>query len=214
MKGKKVLIVLAAICVLPLLASYAMYFLWRPDSTVNYGQLLSPRALPAEALTTVDVSATTTATLYPGATGDAFIKIANPNNYNVAFTAADGSDVDIFHGDSNNGGGVARDVLLDQRTRERGIIEPSAVEALLSAHRDGRQDGTDAIWSLMNLELWYRTFIDGEGVQSLPAPAAPAASAPTARREPPPPAHGPARRAGTRSRPPARRPSAPSGGHG
>lgn len=54
MKGKKVLIVLAAICVLPLLASYAMYFLWRPDSTVNYGQLLSPRALPAEALTTVD----------------------------------------------------------------------------------------------------------------------------------------------------------------
>jgi asparagine synthase (glutamine-hydrolysing) len=68
--------------------------------------------------------------------------------------------------------GVARDVLLDKRTRERGIIEPGAVDALLSAHVDGRQDGTDAIWSLMNLELWYRTFIDGEGVQSLSAPAA------------------------------------------
>lgn len=54
MKGKKVLIVLAAVCVLPLLASYVMYFLWRPDSTVNYGQLLSPRPLPAEKLATVD----------------------------------------------------------------------------------------------------------------------------------------------------------------
>jgi asparagine synthase (glutamine-hydrolysing) len=67
--------------------------------------------------------------------------------------------------------GVARDVLLDQRTRERGIIEPAAVEQLLAAHVDGRQDGADAIWSLMNLELWYRTFIDGEGVQTLSAPA-------------------------------------------
>ena len=73
--------------------------------------------------------------------------------------------------------GVARDVLLDRRTRERGIIEPGAVEALLTAHIDGRQDCTDAIWSLMNLELWYRTFIDGEGVQSLSAPSAPSATA-------------------------------------
>ncbi|WP_374340602.1 SCO family protein [Methyloversatilis sp.] len=54
MKGKKVLVILAAVCVLPLVASYAMYFLWRPDSTVNYGQLLSPRAVPAEALSTVE----------------------------------------------------------------------------------------------------------------------------------------------------------------
>jgi asparagine synthase (glutamine-hydrolysing) len=77
--------------------------------------------------------------------------------------------------------GVARDVLLDKRTRERGIIDPVAVEQLLAAHVDGRQDGADAIWSLMNLELWYRTFIDGEGVQTLSA-AAPSApvSAPSA----------------------------------
>ena len=66
---------------------------------------------------------------------------------------------------------VARDVLLDKRTRERGIIAPAAVEQLLTAHADGGRDGADAIWSLMNLELWYRTFIDGEGVQSLTGPA-------------------------------------------
>ena len=30
--------------------------------------------------------------------------------------------------------------------------------------------GGDAIWALLNLELWYRTFIDGDGVQTLPEP--------------------------------------------
>ena len=29
-------------------------------------------------------------------------------------------------------------------------------------------DGGDRIWSLLNLELWHRTFIDHEGVQTLP----------------------------------------------
>jgi asparagine synthase (glutamine-hydrolysing) len=63
--------------------------------------------------------------------------------------------------------GMARDILLDRRTRERGIIEPAAVERLIAGHAAGEHEGGDAIWSLMNLELWYRTFIDGEGVQTL-----------------------------------------------
>jgi asparagine synthase (glutamine-hydrolysing) len=66
--------------------------------------------------------------------------------------------------------GVAREVLLDRRTRERGIVDAPAVERLLDRHRDGRQRGGDAIWALLNLELWYRTFIDGDGVQTLPSP--------------------------------------------
>ena len=64
-------------------------------------------------------------------------------------------------------GSVVRDVLLDRRTRERGIIDPAAVDRLLTAHASGEQEGGDAIWSLLNLELWYRTHIDGDGVQSL-----------------------------------------------
>jgi asparagine synthase (glutamine-hydrolysing) len=63
---------------------------------------------------------------------------------------------------------VARDVLLDRRSTERGIIDPPAVARLLRDHADGRTDGGDRIWSLLNLELWYRTFIDKEGVQTLP----------------------------------------------
>jgi asparagine synthase (glutamine-hydrolysing) len=63
---------------------------------------------------------------------------------------------------------VARDVLLDPRSRQRGIINPPAVERLISAHAAGAADGADAIWSLLNLELWYRTHIDGDGVQTIP----------------------------------------------
>ena len=64
--------------------------------------------------------------------------------------------------------GVAREVLLDRRTCQRGLINPAAVTRLLDEHRDGQRAGGDAIWALMNLELWYRTFIDGDGIQTLP----------------------------------------------
>jgi hypothetical protein len=49
------------------------------------------KATTAQALTTVDVSASTTATLYPGATGDVLIRIDNPNPYAVRVTDVAGS---------------------------------------------------------------------------------------------------------------------------
>jgi asparagine synthase (glutamine-hydrolysing) len=65
--------------------------------------------------------------------------------------------------------GVAHDVLLDRRTRERGLFDTAAVAARLDGHRRGAVSGGDAIWGLLNLELWFRTFIDGGGVQTLSA---------------------------------------------
>jgi hypothetical protein len=41
------------------------------------------KAQTAQELTTVDISATTAATLYPGASGDVEIRISNPNPYPV-----------------------------------------------------------------------------------------------------------------------------------
>ena len=67
----------------------------------------------------------------------------------------------------NGWNGFARDVLLDRRTRERGLINPAGVSGLLRDHASGARAGGDAIWALMNLELWYRTFIDGDGIQTL-----------------------------------------------
>ncbi|MGH9241649.1 MAG: asparagine synthase-related protein, partial [Vicinamibacterales bacterium] len=75
---------------------------------------------------------------------------------------------------------VAEDVLLDRRTRERGLFNAPAVAALLTAHGQGLRNGGDAIWALLNLELWYRTFIDGSGVQTLPAPYSGPTTAPAA----------------------------------
>ncbi|HEY2432289.1 MAG TPA: asparagine synthase (glutamine-hydrolyzing) [Vicinamibacterales bacterium] len=69
------------------------------------------------------------------------------------------------------GAGLARDVLLDTRARQRGLTDPAAVAALIDGHADGTLDGGDALWALMNLELWYRTFVDGDGVQTLPVPS-------------------------------------------
>ena len=63
---------------------------------------------------------------------------------------------------------VVCDVLLDSRSRERGLLNVAAVERLIDAHARGETRGGDALWSLLNLELWYRTFIDGDGVQTLP----------------------------------------------
>jgi hypothetical protein len=49
------------------------------------------KAKTAQPLTTVDVSATTPATLYPGATGDVLLKIHNPNPYPVVVTDVTGN---------------------------------------------------------------------------------------------------------------------------
>jgi asparagine synthase (glutamine-hydrolysing) len=63
---------------------------------------------------------------------------------------------------------VAREVLLDPRTRQRGIVDPGALDRLLRDHLACRIDAGDRLWSLLNLELWYRTFIDKQGIQTLP----------------------------------------------
>jgi asparagine synthase (glutamine-hydrolysing) len=66
---------------------------------------------------------------------------------------------------------VAREVLLDRRARQRDVFAAGAVERLLDAARLGVHGSADVVWSLLNVELWYRTFIDGDGIQTLPAPA-------------------------------------------
>src|SRR3954470_21898410 len=66
---------------------------------------------------------------------------------------------------------TAREVLQDRRTRERGIFNAEGVRRLIDAHVAGTTRGADALWSLLNLELWYRTFIDGDGVQTLSLPS-------------------------------------------
>jgi asparagine synthase (glutamine-hydrolysing) len=73
--------------------------------------------------------------------------------------------------------GLLREVLLDRRARERGVFEPAELERLIGDHAAGRADASEALWTALNLELWYRTWIDGGGIQHLPVPGAAAAPA-------------------------------------
>jgi asparagine synthase (glutamine-hydrolysing) len=54
-----------------------------------------------------------------------------------------------------------RDVLLDHRTRERGLFDSRAVATLLAEHDSGRRDRSAQIWSLLCFEEWARRWLDG-----------------------------------------------------
>ena len=56
-----------------------------------------------------------------------------------------------------------RETLREKRTRERGIINQPYVDKLLDEHERGRRDHSGALWTLLMLELWYRTFMDEAG---------------------------------------------------
>ena len=53
-----------------------------------------------------------------------------------------------------------RDTFADPRTRQRGYFEPRYVDVLLNEHERGRRDHSWALWALLMLELWQRTFVD------------------------------------------------------
>lgn len=56
---------------------------------------------------------------------------------------------------------MLHDVLLDSRSSDRGWFDPSVVRELIESHTSGRADHAYRLWSLLILELWSRTFLDG-----------------------------------------------------
>lgn len=45
-RRRREIVLLALVCVAPILASYLAYYVWRPDSFRNYGELIAPVAMP------------------------------------------------------------------------------------------------------------------------------------------------------------------------
>ena len=56
--------------------------------------------------------------------------------------------------------GFVRDTLLSKRARERGIVNPAAVDRLIDDVR--RPYWFDLVWKLFCIEVWARVFLDGE----------------------------------------------------
>lgn len=53
-----------------------------------------------------------------------------------------------------------RDVLSPSAIKRRGLFNLDYVEKLLDEHEQGFADHALLIWGLLNVELWYRLFID------------------------------------------------------
>jgi len=56
---------------------------------------------------------------------------------------------------------LARDLLLDRRSTQRGYFQPQAVAQLLEAHQQRRAEHSHRLWALLMLELWHRQWADG-----------------------------------------------------
>ncbi len=54
-------------------------------------------------------------------------------------------------------------VLSERETRERGLFDFELAGRYLDEHRSGTRDRTEALWGLLNLELWGRIVLDGRG---------------------------------------------------
>jgi asparagine synthase (glutamine-hydrolysing) len=51
-------------------------------------------------------------------------------------------------------------VLLDSQALGRGMFERRAIDRLISEHQRGTADNSDKLWALIQLELWFRTYVD------------------------------------------------------
>jgi hypothetical protein len=54
--GRRSLVILALVCIAPLVASYLFYYVWRPEGARNYGELIAPTPVPELAEASADVA--------------------------------------------------------------------------------------------------------------------------------------------------------------
>jgi asparagine synthase (glutamine-hydrolysing) len=53
-------------------------------------------------------------------------------------------------------------MFTEPRTLERGLFRPEALTRMFAEHRAKVRDHGNRIWRLLNLEIWFRTVIEGE----------------------------------------------------
>jgi asparagine synthase (glutamine-hydrolysing) len=62
-----------------------------------------------------------------------------------------------FRGEIKN---FVRDILLSEKSLNRGIAKREIVETYVKEHTEAERDHTFQIWTLLMLELWFQKFID------------------------------------------------------
>jgi asparagine synthase (glutamine-hydrolysing) len=61
------------------------------------------------------------------------------------------------------------EILLDARSRDRGVFEPAEVRRVIAEHHQGL-DRSPQLWAMLNLELWFRTCVDPPRVRPAERP--------------------------------------------
>jgi hypothetical protein len=57
---------------------------------------------------------------------------------------------------------VVDEFVLGGRAHERGLFDASTLQQMVAEHRLGQANHADALWLLVNLEIWQRIFLDGD----------------------------------------------------
>jgi asparagine synthase (glutamine-hydrolysing) len=65
--------------------------------------------------------------------------------------------------------GLLQHTLSREVVDKRGLLEWDAVERTIELHQSGREDYTDHLLALVNLELWSRIYLDGRSWQDVAA---------------------------------------------
>jgi asparagine synthase (glutamine-hydrolysing) len=58
------------------------------------------------------------------------------------------------------------DNLSSACIQKMGVLEETAVTRLLQDHFSSKADNSHQIWCLLNLSLWWQTFMNGEAIQA------------------------------------------------
>jgi hypothetical protein len=135
-------VVAAGVTLLGLAAAGLVYAAW----TATGGGSGYAKAGSAQALTTTDVSASTAATLYPGADGDVLIRITNPNPYPVRLTDVTGNGAvtaDAGHSTCGSDAGHPTGVTFTNQTSQTiDVAASSSTQTTLTnaAHMSNASD--------------------------------------------------------------------------
>lgn len=62
---------------------------------------------------------------------------------------------------------ASRTLLLDSRMVEEGYFRKDGLTHLLDEHQSGQVDHHHRLWMVLNLEVWFRLYLDGEGISAL-----------------------------------------------
>ena len=60
-----------------------------------------------------------------------------------------------------------REVLSPAAVERRGLVDPGAVQTVIAEHAGNREDRTDHLLALINLEIWCRLYLDGDSAEGV-----------------------------------------------